>query len=327
MLNENQKLKSFFMTQTNLKFRHSSRRGQRAGQVKQELHQNEFQRYPIIVNDYPANNPFTVPSARQLMTYPSYNTFPTISYYGNYPYQYYQQYPQNPEEPTFILVSPKAKNKKTSKPKVASTRPPPIKFTDGRQRPTATRKQALKMDIKLVKAVQQPSSKFVIEKFIFIPGKRIAQLSTSNSVPTQSSIVSTTVKTPAKNVELASKSQKLQIQKPIFEQLEPETATVKVESVGMSSADQLIPDYSSFFPRSVFSQPGNGDEATLILEPNAKAVSGNDGTSISAPISRAILRRGTAVKVLFRPQSFAITGANGVAHAQADLILDFIDDE
>lgn len=321
------------MTKTNLKFRLSSRRGERAGQVKRVQPTNDFQRYPIIVNE----NPFTVPSARQLMAYPSYNTFPTISFYGNYPYQYYQQYPQHPEEPTFVLVSPKvkSKSKSNSKPKESSTRPTPIKLSDGRQqkrRPVQSRRpeqsrQEPRMDIKLVQAVQQPSSKFVVEKFVFVPGKRIAELSTSDSVPVKSLTASTIVKSPTKNVQKTVKLQKLQLQKQIFEQeLELETATVKVESVGMSSADQPIPDYSSFFPRSVFSQAGNGDEATLILEPNAKAISGNDGTSISAPISRAILRKGTAVKVLFRPQSFAITGANGVAHAQADLILDFIDE-
>lgn len=112
-----------------------------------------------------------------------------------------------------------------------------------------------------------------------------------------------------------------------MEEAEEEPSTVKVESVGFSAADQPIPDYSAFFPRSVYTQSGTGDEATLILEPNSRAISGNDGTSISTPISRAILRKGTAVKVLFRPQSVAITGANGVAHAQADLFLDFIEDE
>lgn len=321
MLNQNQRLRKSFMTMINLKFRLNNRRGQRAGLAKQQPQQNGLQNYPIIVNP---DNPYTVPSAQQLMAYPRYDTLPTISFFGNYPYQYYQPYPQHPEEPTFILVSPKSKNKKNPKSKATSTRPPPIKLTDGRQQRRP--EQAPKMDIKLVKAKQQANSKFVIEKFVFVPGKRIAELSTSNLVPVKSPIShQTIVKTPKINLQQTVKSQKHELQKQIFEQeLELETATVKVESVGMSSVDQPIPDYSGFFPRSVFSQSGNGDEATLILEPNAKAVSGNDGTSISAPISRAILRKGTAVKVLFRPQSFAITGANGIAHAQADLILDFV---
>lgn len=64
---------------------------------------------------------------------------------------------------------------------------------------------------------------------------------------------------------------------------------------------------------------------TLLLEPSAKAVSGNGGTSISAPISRAILRKNSGTRVIFRPQSVAIAGVGGTAHAQADLILDYVE--
>lgn len=64
---------------------------------------------------------------------------------------------------------------------------------------------------------------------------------------------------------------------------------------------------------------------TLLLEPTAKAVSGNGGTSISAPISRAILRKNSGTRVIFRPQSVAIAGVGGTAHAQADLILDYVE--
>lgn len=182
-------------------------------------------------------------------------------------------------------------------------------------------RQQPKMDIKLVKAVQQPNSKFVVEKFVYVPGRRIAELSTSESVP-----ASKLVKLTTKKIQQFVKSQKLRKQK-LVEDYDEETATVKVESVGMTAADQPIPDYSAYFPRSVFTQEGRGEEATLILEPNSRSISGNDGTSISAPVSRAILRKGTSVKVLFKPQSVAITGANGVAHASADLLLDFIEDE
>lgn len=184
-------------------------------------------------------------------------------------------------------------------------------------------RQLPKMDIKLIQAIQQPNSKFVIEKFLFVPGQSIGELSTAESVP-----VSSVIRSNSQKIEKVVKSEKLKLQKQTLEDdEEEETSTVKVESVGMSAADQPIPDYSGFFPGSEYSQSGNGKEATLILEPDSKAVSGNGGTSVSAPVSRAILRKGTAVKVLFRPQSVAITGANGVAHAQADLLLDFIDED
>lgn len=251
---------------------------------------------------------------------------PAINFYGNYPYgdyrNYFQQYPSYPEQPTFVVVTPKPKRKlkpRTQLPKDT------MKLTDARPntriRPEKIR-QLPKMDIKLVQAVQQPNSKFIIEKFVFVPGRRIAELSTSETVP-----VASVVRSNSQKIQQNLKSEKLRLQKQIVKEEEEETSTVKVESIGMSAADQPIPDYSGFFQGPVFTQHGNGKEVTLILEPNSRAVSGNGGTSISAPVSRAILRKGTAVKVLFRPQSFAITGANGVAHAQADLLLDFIDDD
>lgn len=68
---------------------------------------------------------------------------------------------------------------------------------------------------------------------------------------------------------------------------------------------------------------GYSKGATLLLQPSAKAVSGNGGTSISAPVSRAILRKNSGTRVIFRPESVAIAGVGGTAHAQADLILDY----
>lgn len=230
-------------------------------------------------------------------------------------------------------MTPRSRAKGISKPRELSARRPlpkdTMKLTDGRPKVVSRVKpekirQIPEMDIQLVQAVQQPNSKFIIDKFVFVPGQRIDELSTAETVP-----VSSVIRSTSQKLRKALKSEKVKLQNQIIEENEDEeeTATVKVESIGMSSADQPIPDYSPYFPRSVFSQSGNGQTATLILEPNSRAISGNDGTSISAPMSRAILRKGTSVNVLFRPQSVAITGANGIAHAQADLYVDFIDDE
>lgn len=65
--------------------------------------------------------------------------------------------------------------------------------------------------------------------------------------------------------------------------------------------------------------------ATLLLQPSARAISGNGGTSVSAPVSRAVLRKNSGTRVIFRPDSVAIAGAGGTAHAQADLILDYVE--
>lgn len=263
---------------------------------------------------------------------------PRINFYGNLPYQYqyYQPYVFGVPDPNLVVVTPRPRVKESTRQSNSKNLPrlpkDNMKLTDAR-RPYANSRiqpekirELPKMDIKLVQAIQQPNSKFVIEKFFFVPGQQLGELSTAESIP-----VSSVVRSNSQKINKALKSEKLKLQKQIIEDDlnddEEETSTVKVESVGMTGADQPIPDYSAFFPNSVFSQSGDGKEATLILEPDSRAISGNGGTSISTPVSRAILRRGTAVKVLFRPQSVAITGANGIAHAQADLLLDFIEDD
>lgn len=63
----------------------------------------------------------------------------------------------------------------------------------------------------------------------------------------------------------------------------------------------------------------NSDTTTLILKPVARAIAGQDGKAFSTPVSRALLRRGTNVDVLYEPESVAIAGPGGVAHAQSDL--------
>jgi hypothetical protein len=167
------------------------------------------------------------------------------------------------------------------------------------------------MDLKVVQAIQQPNSKFVVEKFQLVPGTWLSQYSTG---PQQ-----------VKNVDL--KQLKFEMQELEDNENDLEDHDVVADAMGMTSADQPIPeiDFGTYFPGTSFQKSGDDDEATLILEPSAKAIAGNDGTAISAPLSHAILRKGTSVKVLFRPQSVALAGSGGVAHAQADLILDFVE--
>lgn len=258
---------------------------------------------------------------------PIYNNSPQYGpYYGQLnPYQYYPNYPQQPEfqEPEYIFVTPRPKSKKKkTKPTTPQLPKDTMKLVDARPKPEKLQKE-VQMDIKVVKAVQQPNNKFIIEKFVFVPGRRLSEFSTVESVP----LMTEAIFKPS--IRAVIKSQKLELQKQVEEDSDvedEENTTVKVDSVGQSSADQPINGYDSYFPRTVFQQPGSGPESTLILEPQSKAIAGNDGTAISSPISRAILRRGSNVKVLFKPQSVAIAGSGGTAIASADLILDFIDE-
>lgn len=170
------------------------------------------------------------------------------------------------------------------------------------------------MDIKLIQAVQQPNSQFRVEHFSVL--SEPSAVSVNDLMP-----ASKIVRASTREVHDSIKSQKIQFRKSTDDDEE-----VKVESVGMTSADQPFPDYSAYFPRQIYTQDASGEETTLILEPSSKAVSGNQGTSISAPLSHALLRRGVPVRVLFKPESVAISGVGGTSHAQADLILDFINE-
>lgn len=171
------------------------------------------------------------------------------------------------------------------------------------------RRIAPKTNVQIITAVQQPNNKFRVEKFVYVPVNE--ELIAAESIAADRRVG----KIPDQ------KFNRLEEFDDEFE--EP----VKVESMGMSSADQPFPDYSPFFPPEFRSNAADEKIATLILEPNSRAISGNDGVSISNPLSRAILRRDTAVKLLYRPQSVAISGANGIAHAQAELLLDFIEND
>uniref|UniRef100_A0A182M571 DUF4774 domain-containing protein n=1 Tax=Anopheles culicifacies TaxID=139723 RepID=A0A182M571_9DIPT len=109
---------------------------------------------------------------------------------------------------------------------------------------------------------------------------------------------------------------------------------VVVTATGSTTADAPVigrvpvaPTVSEYYPFYGFPMTDNREEASLILEPSSKAISGNGGTAISTPVSHAILKQGSRSKILFRPQSVAIVGANGRAHAQADLIVDYVNPE
>ncbi|KAL3281228.1 hypothetical protein HHI36_004442 [Cryptolaemus montrouzieri] len=66
---------------------------------------------------------------------------------------------------------------------------------------------------------------------------------------------------------------------------------------------------------------------TLILKPVARSVAGVDGKAISNPVSRAALRKGANVDILFEPDAIAIAGPGGIAHAESDLEIYYEDDD
>lgn len=162
-----------------------------------------------------------------------------------------------------------------------------------------------KNDINLSTGIRKTNSDFSEEEIKTMPEHRLTK-STSRHLTKKSK------RKPLKNVKSVS----------------ADGSVVKVEAIGKTSTTGSIPQISfdAYFPMSYFSHAGRTNEKTaaLILEPHSKAVVGNGGTAISMPLSKAFLKRGVTTNVYFNPDSVAIAGVGGKAHAQADLELDLI---
>nr|XP_016925946.1 uncharacterized protein LOC108006878 isoform X4 [Drosophila suzukii] len=169
---------------------------------------------------------------------------------------------------------------------------------------TRTHTGDLKSDLGLRSAVSKINPDYVIEEIVSVPGKLV--ISTSGS----------------------PRSSKQQLLKKIAPQKLKKQVTPKVEATGKTSTSNSnfpqIPFGNYFLPyRPEQAQAIQGrKQAALILEPHSKAVVGNGGTAISTPISKAYLKRGVPTNVYFNPESVAIAGVGGKAHATADLELD-----
>ncbi|XP_026833276.1 uncharacterized protein LOC6544086 isoform X3 [Drosophila erecta] len=167
----------------------------------------------------------------------------------------------------------------------------------------------LKSDVGLRSAVSKINPEYVIEEIVPVPGKLV--ISTSGSAP----------RSGKQQLKKATGPQKLRKQA-------AGRVPLKVEATGRTSTSAgnfpQIPFGNYFLPyRPEQAQAIQGrKQAALILEPHSKAVVGNGGTAISTPISKAYLKKGVPTNVYFNPESVAIAGVGGKAHATADLELD-----
>uniref|UniRef100_A0A182JVF5 DUF4774 domain-containing protein n=1 Tax=Anopheles christyi TaxID=43041 RepID=A0A182JVF5_9DIPT len=176
------------------------------------------------------------------------------------------------------------------------------------RKPAAHKKPKRVMNAPLLQALQQPDGQFKLQQY-------------SLATPEQAQL------TPVPE----------KIQLPAGQLLKPAAQSPKpvvVTATGSTTADAPVigrvpvaPTVQEYYPFYGLPMTDNREEASLILEPSSKAISGNGGTAISTPVSHAILKQGSRAKILFRPQSVAIVGANGRAHAQADLIVDYVNPE
>lgn len=181
----------------------------------------------------------------------------------------------------------------------------------------------IQADYKVVNAYQTPNLKFVIDQISRIPGQLFAKLVSVE-------------KTPYREYYKPVNS----INRPIHQSLAvlpkktktPKTQFAKVAERLVEDPSKSVPKESPIVVKAVGranANPGivlpNGQNL-LILEPSARSIVGEQGTAISAPLSRAFVRRNSGTTILFRPDSVAIAGPGGTAHAQADLIVDYIDE-
>ncbi|XP_065360343.1 uncharacterized protein LOC135954194 [Calliphora vicina] len=205
-----------------------------------------------------------------------------------------------------------------------------------------------KSDTALLKAVEKINPEYVIEEIIKVPGKHVFSTETTEQIKTlakqtkpQKQTVLATEQKPAhiqKQNVLAKQQKQKQIKKSAASSRTAANPTdtsdtgVKVEAIGKTSTKGNIPEipfgtyFLPYFSQDQQQQQQSGKKtASLILEPHSKAIVGNGGTAISTPFSRAYLKRGVTTNVYFNPESVAIAGVGGKAHAQADLELDLID--
>lgn len=93
----------------------------------------------------------------------------------------------------------------------------------------------------------------------------------------------------------------------------------------VKNRNTINPNKIISFRNNDISNGPSKDITTLILKPVARSIAGVDGTAISTPLSRAILRQGMNVDILFEPEAVAIAGPGGIAHAESDLEITYED--
>lgn len=262
------------------------------------------------------------------------------------------------------MVKGKEREPTTARPTVNrdALRVEPLKLQLAQTQPQAVvvDEADFRSDARLLAAIRKINPEFVIEDIILVPGKHVIsttsakKLNKATLVKLPNRLLSSASATHNRRVieqqnapqhvqtaqatELQQSTQFQQIpQKKTAAKLKKSkpvavNSNVKVEATGKTSTTGTIPQipfqtyFLPYFSRGIIGDDGMPGKkvAALILEPHSKAVVGNGGTAISTPISKAYLKRGVPTNVYFNPESVAIAGVGGKAHAQADLILDLI---
>lgn len=184
-------------------------------------------------------------------------------------------------------------------------------------------------DYKVVTVYQKPKYKYIIDKITQIPGELYAKILSkerlikSHFQPKPEKIVEYHYSEPiyhsppppppqptTRYIPIAVMPPKVSTSSTEKAQESGTESPVEVESIGDVDANAVLSD----------------GQTVIILQPSARAVVGKDGTAIANPISRALIRKDVPTTIIYRPHSVAIAGPGGTAHAQAELIVDYVDE-
>lgn len=248
---------------------------------------------PSSVTNWGVLSPQAV-SFRHIPTPTLYANSPELVTYGAIPIYQFISNEIVPTEPPTTTYASQPRLPKDNEPTTPSTvfekTPKPEKLVTNAQQRHQSQPIRISKDLKIIRAIQERNrSRFSIQSIRLVPGQRL--------------------RIRPSRLRVAPLRQK-------------KFARVVTTAMGSTSVDKPVVRASDVFDYFVPNN-SNGD-ASLILEPSARAVAGNDGTAISAPLSRAFIRPGTTTRILFRPDSVAIAGPGGRAHAHADLIVDYL---
>lgn len=183
-------------------------------------------------------------------------------------------------------------------------------------------------DYQVVKVYEEerPKYKYIFDKITQIPGELVAKILTKERI-----IKSHFAPKPEKVViyhydepRIPTRYIPIAVPTPANPQETfEETTTEKLQETPKRKPGVIVETNADVDANAILA---NG-ESVVLVQPSARAVVGEGGTSIANPISRVLVRKNVPTTIIYRPQSVAISGPGGTSHAQSELVVDYIDEE
>lgn len=206
----------------------------------------------------------------------------------------------------------------------------PIKNRPTRPHPPALPTRYLPVDYEVVKVYnEKPKYKFIVDKITQIPGELFAKLLSkerlikSHFAPKPEKIVIYRYGEPGLPQRYIPVAMPPKYSQSHGSYGEMKTTTAEPEATRPNQQPSVVVEANGDVDANAVLANG---ENVVILQPSARAVVGEGGTSIANPISRVLVRKNVPTTIYYRPQSVAISGPGGTSHAQSELIVDYIDE-